>query len=126
MLTEYSGVRQIPGHRPRRWFHSEDEDLIVWYANDGSIFGFQLCYDKQKSERALTWLPQSGFSHSRVDDGEGPALTYKRTPVLVADGVLDASAVSSRFLRISKALPRDVFEFVAGKLREYAERAPGT
>lgn len=98
----------------------------MWYADDGSIFGFQLCYDKQGSERALTWLPQSGFSHNRVDDGEGPALTYKRTPMLVADGVFDLSAVSLRFLRISGALPRDVFEFVSGKLRGYAERAPST
>src|SRR5437879_5394940 len=80
MLTEYSDVKRIPGQRARRWFHSDDEDLIVWYADDGSIFGFQLYYDKQKSERALTWLPQSAFSHDRVDDGEGPALVYKRTP----------------------------------------------
>jgi len=125
MLTDYAGVRQIPGDRPRRWFQSEDEDLIVWYAEDGSIFGFQLCYDKQKSERALTWLPQSGFSHNRVDDSKGPGLT-KGTPLLVADGVFDVSTMSRRFLQISETLPREVFEFVSGKLGEYAKRAPNT
>jgi hypothetical protein len=98
----------------------------VWYADDGSIFGFQFCYDKQKSERALTWLPDNGFFHNRVDDGEGPALTYKRTPVLVADGAFDASAMSLRFLQISQAIPRDIFEFVSSKLREHAERVPNT
>lgn len=98
----------------------------MWYTEDGAIFGFQLCYDKQKSERALTWLPQSGLSHHRVDDGEDPALTYKRSPELVADGVFDASAVSLRFLRISRALPQEVVEFVPGKSREFAEHAPKT
>ena len=126
MLAEYSNVKRSPGERPRRWFHSSDEDLIVWYADDGSIFGFQLCYDRRNSERALTWLPQSGFSHDRVDDGEGPGLVYKRTPVLVPDGAFDASAMLPRFIKISGSLPQDVIDFVSGKLREYAERDPNT
>ena len=119
-LVDYAGIQQVAGGRPRRWFHSESEDLIVWYADDGSIFGFQLCYDKQKSQRALTWLPTSGFSHDRVDDGEGSPLTYKRAPELVADGAFDAPAMSIYFPRISGSLPRDVFAFVSGKLQEYA------
>ena len=126
MLIEHSGVKQIKGQRPRRWFRSEDEELIVWYAEDGSIFGFQLCYDRQKFERALTWLPQSVFSHNRVDDGEGVGLAYKRSPILVADGVFDAVAMLRRFIEISNTLPKDVLEFVAEKLREYAERVPNT
>jgi hypothetical protein len=133
MLTEYSGIREISGGRPRRWFYSEDEDLIVWYADDGSIFGFQLCYDKQKSERALTWLPQSGFSHERVDyggsDSAGRGLGSrldKLTPLLVADGVFDIASLSRRFLQISQALPRDVFEFVSGKLQACTGHARDT
>ena len=125
MLKEYSGVQQAAGQRPRRWFHSQDEDLIVWYAGDGSIHGFQLCYDKQRSERALTWLPGRGFSHDRVDDGEGSPLTYKRTPMLVADGAFDVYAMLERFPQIAAALPREVFDFVGGKLREYAAHLPG-
>jgi hypothetical protein len=125
VLKEYSGVQQAAGQRPRRWFHSQDEDLIVWYAGDGSIHGFQLCYDKQRSERALTWLPDRGFSHDRVDDGEGSPLTYKRTPMLVADGVFDVHAMLERFPQIAAALPREVFDFVGGKLREYAAHLPG-
>ena len=126
MLVEYSGVQQIQGQRRRRWFSSEDEDLIVWYADDGSIFGFQLCYDLQRHERALTWLPHKGFSHNRIDDREGVGLAHKRAPVLVPDGVFDVAAVSHRFLEISAGLPNDVHEFVSGKLQEYTERAPST
>jgi len=121
MLVEHSGVRQVKGERPRRWFHSADMDLIVWYADDGSIHGFQLCYDLQRYERALTWLPQKGFSHNRVDDGEDVVMGHKRAPVLVADGVFDVAKVSRRFHDDSERVPNDVREFVAGKLREYAE-----
>jgi hypothetical protein len=123
VLAEYANVQQIPGQRRRRWFHSLDEDLIVWYSDDGSLYGFQLCYDKQRSERALTWLPPSGFSHHRVDDGEGPPLTYKRTPILVADGEFDACALAHRFAQVSETLPPEIFEFVSGKLREHARRS---
>jgi hypothetical protein len=120
MLVEYMGVRQIPGQRGRRWFSSRDEELIVWYADDGSIFGFQLCYDLQSHEKALTWLPHKGFSHNRVDDGEGVGLGHKRAPVLVPNGVFDVATVSRRFLEISASLPDEVREFVSRKLREYA------
>jgi hypothetical protein len=54
-----------------------------------------------------------------VDDGEEGGLTYKRTPVLVQDGVVNIAAISGRFLETAARLPRDVQEFVAGKLREY-------
>lgn len=118
MLRELSDVRQIEGGRPRRWFQSGDEDLIVWYAEDGSIYGFQLCYDRQGRERALTWTP-GGFSHNRIDAGERRGFRYKRTPLLVADGRFDASAMTRRFLEISAALPPEIREFVSGKLAEH-------
>jgi len=48
MLTESANVRQFKGEPRRRWFQSQTEDLIVWYADDGSILGFQLCYDRKR------------------------------------------------------------------------------
>lgn len=121
MLTEHSGIRQVKGQRARRWFNSGDQDLIVWYDPDGSIYGFQLCYDVGRKERALTWTPDEGFSHNLVDDGEEAPLTYKRTAVLVRDGSLDIVAVSKRFLETAAKLPGDVQEFVAGKLQDYLD-----
>ena len=126
MLQELPNVKQVKGQRRRRWFWSEDEDLIVWYAWHGAIFGFQLCYDKRGTERALTWLSKDGFSHDRVDDGEDVGVGYKRAPVLVPDGVFDASAMSRRFLAISEMLPREIVEFVSSKLRQYTDGPPKT
>jgi hypothetical protein len=118
VLRELSDVRQIEGGRPRRWFQSGDEDLIVWYAEDGTIYGFQLCYDRQGHEKALTWMPE-GYSHNRIDAGEGRAFRYKGTPLLVADGRFDDSAMTRRFLEISTALPPEISEFVLGKIADY-------
>jgi hypothetical protein len=119
MLRELAPVNQsVPG-RPRRWFQSDNEDLIVWYAEDGAIYGFQLCYDRQGHERALTWAPDHGFLHNRIDAGEREGLRYKRSPILVADGIFDAAAMSRRFPEVSTLLPPEIREFVSGKLAEY-------
>jgi len=117
-LTEIAGTRQIPGEPPRRWFASRSLDLIVWLDGSGAPVGFQLCYDKTRSEHALTWTPEAGYSHHAVDDGESGDSRYKRTPVLVEDGHFDAARVSDLFARASVKLPREVADFVGAKLRE--------
>lgn len=119
MLREISDVNQPESGRARRWFQSSDEDLIVWYAADGAIYGFQLCYDRNSDERALTWTPERGYSHDRIDSGEDRSFKHKASPVLLADGRFDASVMARRFLQISIALPAEIREFVSGKLMAY-------
>jgi hypothetical protein len=70
MLIEISNVSQPAGEPRRRWFVSDDLDLVVWCDESGRPSGFQLCYDKGLSERALTWQPDRGFTHTAVDDGD--------------------------------------------------------
>ena len=119
MLREISDINQPEGGRTRRWFQSGDEDLIVWYAADGAIYGFQLCYDRNGDERALTWTPEQGYSHNRIDAGEDRSFKHKASPVLVADGRFDASLMAERFLQISSALPAEIKDCVCGKLMAY-------
>jgi hypothetical protein len=96
VLREIKNVRQVSGEGTRRWFTSAYFDLIVWYDQRGALEGFQLAYDKTAHERALTWRAGRGFVHTRVDDGEIPGQA-KMTPILVSDGLFDASAVAGRF-----------------------------
>jgi hypothetical protein len=70
MLVEIRNTRQIEGEGFRRWFTDEFFDLIVWYDEKRTLVGFQLCYDKEGRERALTWTREHGFQHNRIDDGE--------------------------------------------------------
>lgn len=118
-LTEILSVRQIPDEPRRRWFRSEEFVLIVWWDESDAPTGFQLCYDKPRSEHALTWTAELGFVHTAVDDGGDVGLRYKAAPILVADGHLDVNRLSERFATASARLPREVVEFVVGKLKQY-------
>jgi hypothetical protein len=121
MLRELKSVRQVRGEPRRRWFTSSDCDLIVWYEGSETL-GFQICYDKGRAEKALTWKSPGHFTHMAVDDGEQRPARYKATPILVADGHFDAHRVTGLFRRESGDVPADLVEFVVAKLGDY----PGT
>ena len=118
MLYEYSNVRQIKGEGTRRWFADDDFDLIIWYDYSDKIKGFQLCYDKQYSERALTWKRNGSYSHNKIDDGD---VTFgnKKTPILVADGLFDKNIIGELFLEKSSDIDKDIVDFVYKKISEY-------
>jgi hypothetical protein len=119
MLEELLPTRQIPGEPPRRWYASDDLDLIVWCQEDGTPIGFQLCYDKRGYERAITWKPAQGFRHTAVDDGERFGASHKAAPILVADGTFDAAFVERLFVGASERLPPAIAQFVADAIRTH-------
>ena len=118
MLNEVPNARQVAGEGVRRWFTDDYFDLIVWYGKDNRPFGFQLCYDKQTRERALTWTPAHGFQHDRVDSGEVPGHS-KMTPIIVADGAFDRDPVAERFRRSSLEIDPQIASFVLERLRSF-------
>jgi hypothetical protein len=116
MLIELGNVRQIEGEHRRRWFADRYFDLIVWIAEGGEIAGFQLCYDKEGDQRALTWNRPGGYTHTGIDDGENRPGRFKQTPILVADGVFDHAAIAERFKRASPKIDPPIAELVHAKL----------
>ena len=119
MLTEIKNTRQIPGEGIRRWFRDEEIDLIVWYADDGAVEGFQLCYDKSKHERALTWRKTGSFQHHAVDSGEPAAGGPKMSPVLVADGVVDSRRIERIFARRCEGVPKELAAQISNIILNY-------
>ena len=123
MLVEYRNVRQVSGEGFRRWFSDDYFDLIVWYegtrCSHRDISGFQLCYDRSGYERALTWQRGRGFSHEKVDTGEGGRLGLKSTPILVADGVFDACAIAERFREASRGMDPQIVKLVLDRVAAY-------
>ena len=116
-LSEIRDTRQIPGEPRRRWFASANLDLVMWFGDDAALVGFQLCYDKQREERALTWHANgSRFTHEMVDDGESAGLGYKATPVLVRNGALNARRLLAAFLAEAGSLPQEITQVVARQL----------
>ncbi len=118
MLSEIDNPRQVIGEGRRRWFTDNEFDLIVWYGNEERPVGFQLCYDKQDNERALTWTRAHGFQHDRVDTGEIPGRA-KMTPIIVADGVFHRDSVAERFRRACGGIDPQIASFVLEKLGAY-------
>lgn len=119
MLKEYSSTT-YPAQGGRRWYSDNYFDLIVWTGPDGFISGFQLCYDKYKRERALTWTKETGYSHERVDDGESnPA--KNQTPILVPDGVCPIREIIDLFLSRSAEVEPPIRTFITDRLREYGK-----
>ena len=118
MLTEWKKVRQHPGEGYRRWFRDERHDLIVWYELD-HLVGFQLCYDTNTNERAITWRATGSYVHAKVDDGEQP-LGAKSTPILVSDGIFDAQRVAGEFRKAAAEIDREIADLVYDRLVSYS------
>jgi hypothetical protein len=119
MLREEKNIRQITGEPPRRWFADEFFDLIVWLDPDGSLWGFQLCYDRGYAPRALTWTKAKGYTHEGIDDGEVGGGAHKGSPILVQDGVFDAEPIGDRLSAASRDLPPGISAFVLEKVKTF-------
>lgn len=104
-----------------RWYSNEEFDLFIWGDAEGHIAGFQLCYDKQGNERALTWLSALGFFHNRIDSGE-QLPTRNMTPVLLPDGKPAYEQLIASVGSAIGAVDPGISGFVMQKLKDSAER----
>lgn len=119
MLTEIEKTRQIPGEGTRRWFRDDELDLIVWYSDDGSLDGFQLCYNKSARERALTWRKPNSYQHHAIDSGESATGGPKMSPVLVADGAVDSARIEKIFSKRCDGVPKKLAERISEIILNY-------
>ena len=120
MLLEVRNVQQVPGEPHRRWFFSHEQDLLIWFDDDGKPVAFQLSYGKYRDEHAIRWKAKRGFAHYSVDDGESGAFD-SQAPILIADGIFQAARVLKRFRELSGEMPQDIVDFVSARLREHPE-----
>ncbi len=116
MLYEIKDVQQEENSPFCRWFADRDFDLFIWINPDDTYFGFQLCYQKNKDEKALTWKKTSGFVHERVDLGSRERANV--TPILVSDGVFPKDRIARLFQEKSKEIDPEISEFVYNKILE--------
>jgi len=119
MLKEAPNVNQPKGEPRRRWFDDEYFDLIIWFDKDDSVWGFQLCYDRERKPRALTWTKQYGYKHTGIDNGEHVWGTSKSSPVLVEDGLFDAPSIGGKFESAAAEMPPQLAALVIEKVRAF-------
>ena len=118
MLREIPRVRQDRPGLKRRWYQDDFFDLYTWHAADGTLVSFQLCYDVRRRERALTWHHEHGFSHTRVDSGDGGALS-KMSPILSGGAPFAHRYVRKRFAQMADGVDANLRDFIIDKMREY-------
>ena len=119
MLREIHNTRQIDGELPRRWFMSNDMDLVIWCDNNGSIAAFQLAYNKSRMEHALTWKSDSGYRHHRVDNGEDRSGKHKSAPLLDPDSNFITAVVADQFKKVAAEIDNTVADFIYEKLLQF-------
>jgi hypothetical protein len=121
MMKEILGITDEPGTF-RRWFHDDYFDLFLWQTNSSEVTLFQLCYGIDSSERALVWSKHGGFFHDGIESAPSPeqvlGARLRRGSPLAADPIV------ARFEAAAHSLPEEVRDFVAARLREYAEKKP--
>jgi hypothetical protein len=118
MLYEVKATKQREDEDFRRWFTDDFFDLFVWFSKKGKITAFQLSYDKNINERAITWRRKGGFMHTKVDDGEHLPSSMM-TPVLVSDGVFDNKTIAERFKEAAAELDSKLVNFVYKKILDF-------
>lgn len=121
MLREITPTRQITDEPERKWFTGNALDLIVWFAASNKVIGFQLCYLKGSDEHALTWWKSRGFSHDKIDDGEGFPDNQKMTPILVPDGTFDKEELIALFREKSGEIDPHLVRFVTKTIESYSQ-----
>jgi len=106
----------MPGQGLRRWFEGEHSELVVWYQPDAkTVEGFQILYQLQGRERALTWREGEGFEHSQVESDSGSPFK-NLTPILLPNGTIPWPQVLAEFAEDSAALEPELRDFVRRRL----------
>ncbi|MFO1319646.1 MAG: hypothetical protein U1F52_08525 [Burkholderiales bacterium] len=116
MLTEITGARQFAGEPVRRWFTDDRHDLWVWLDAAGRPRGFQFCYGKGGIERALSWRPDTGFAHHRIEAGPADPTSLGAAQFMVRE-TWDVVELAGRFRRVAGTVPPDIAVFVEERLR---------
>jgi len=106
MLQELPNVRQIKGEGLRRWFISDNLELILWYDDEKKLEGFQICYDKLAGTRTLTW--------KMINTPDGG-----HKSILISDGSYNKTRVYSLVEKDSETLDEDLRGFILKRLKSH-------
>ena len=121
MLYEITRLRQSNRSLKKRWFSCVNMDLFVWY-HDSAPVKFQLSYNKQNDERAISWDFHHGFQHYRIDTGENYPRQYKRSPIMIdIRNRQNLTELARNFLAASENIDIAVADFIYARLMAYPE-----
>jgi hypothetical protein len=123
MLYEIKSISKSEDGLKRRWFFDTTMDLLIWLDAADRVVGIQLCYDKDKSPRAVTWFQKEGYQHNSVDLGEDKRGRRGGSPIMGSDDVFDAPMVAEQFKKLGENIDPAIYEITYEKLLEYNTNA---
>ena len=101
-LIENKNVRQREEEGYRRWFLNDFFDVIIWYDKPkGSMKGFQVCYSKNRNEKAFTWSERMASSRYVSDDEDGRRQIEQGLAVVGRRGYVERATVGRGAASIS-------------------------
>ncbi|MEL6822898.1 MAG: hypothetical protein AAFP70_14150 [Calditrichota bacterium] len=121
-MYEIEAVRQDDVCLKFRWFTTMDCDLYLWEnPHTSEIERFQFCFDKDFDEKIVEWQSGSGsITHAEIDGNGGGRFRGSATFKRAAD--LDLSYVFHLFQEKAQGLDKQIWRFVAKRLRERIPR----
>lgn len=96
------------------WYCDDDWDLVVWINADQSPRGFQICYDRDDAEKALTFV-NGEFSHELVDEGNDEPHT-NHSPVLDGEIPFNAKNLLKLFETKADHVEKIYFDYIKTNL----------
>jgi len=120
MLIELIKKNSQEGELTKRWFFSQEIDLVIWVDINEKPCAFQLAYDKYKSEKSFSWHHKRGYRIYKVDDGEHASL-WNKSPMLLlySSNEFEKKKVMKVFQEQSVNLPEVISSFVLRKIKYY-------
>jgi hypothetical protein len=118
-MLQVAPIKAVEGDFPRKWMTDDYFDLYVWYEENGSIHGLQLCYDKKDDPRALTWLQAGAMRHNRIDDGE-ESPEANRSPILTDACPFHLEPLRTEFLTRAANIESEIRALVVEKIDAFA------
>lgn len=119
-LVENKNVRQRPEEGYRRWFLNKFFDVILWYkSKDSELFGFQVCYSKNRSEKAFTWEPKLVSSHFIAKRSNHAGFGNYATSILNGHAGKIPEKVLAKLMLEQGELEHDIFDFIISKIEDY-------
>lgn len=120
VFKEFIEVRQ-DHHGFRRLFTAPGCDLYLWYNSqaDKTLTGFQLVYNLDEDQKALTWTADAGFNHLGVDLDR--RRQHLQTPILVEDGLFEYGTIEQQLKLSYTEASDDDLKFALEKIIRYGE-----
>jgi hypothetical protein len=122
-ITENVNVRQRDNEGFRKWYLNSFFDVILWYEeNKVDLIGFQLCYSRNKNEKAFTWTKNYSSNRLVSDTFFEKGISHMSTGILKGEGGCIPEEVIKRFETETDILGKEIQDLIISKIKIYNQK----